>query len=90
MKLVFLIPDFDIVDDFPFSQGTQAWTGGKPDWTKADSKKTFTAQVRSLDIKCADPLTLGSDYTAYAFSAHMDPTTGQPKILGTKKSTIVR
>lgn len=70
-------------------QGMVYWTGGSPNWSQADSHGEFTAEFKSLDIQCNDPSHIDSGDTAYQWSKTMSKTYGQPKVLGTKKSSVV-
>ncbi|KAN0063112.1 putative glycosidase CRH2 [Thecaphora frezii] len=73
-----------------FPQGTRDWAGGYIDWNQANQNtKAFSAVVKNIKIECADPQEVAKG-TAYAFSQKTkDPATGQPKVLGTAKSTLL-
>ncbi|PWN51480.1 concanavalin A-like lectin/glucanase [Violaceomyces palustris] len=73
-------------DDYP--EGTRSWSGGYIDWSKVDSKGSFTNMIKSLEITCADPSTLGAGH-AYSFSSKIDPTTGEKKVISTQRSTTL-
>lgn len=70
------------------AKGTRQWAGGKPDWSKADSKATFTTTVKSLTIKCNTPAALQS-YPALTYTSAKDASTGESKVVGTNRKTTL-
>ncbi|CAO1637470.1 unnamed protein product [Sympodiomycopsis kandeliae] len=70
------------------AKGTRNWAGGKPDWSKVDSKGTFTTTVKSLTIKCDTPNSLSS-YPALSYSSAKDSNTAENKIVGTNRKTTI-
>ncbi|EPQ28787.1 uncharacterized protein PFL1_03590 [Pseudozyma flocculosa PF-1] len=73
-----------------YPAGTRDWAGGYIDWSQANANtKAFSNIVKSIEITCNEPQdVLGKP--AYIYSAkQMDAATGQRKILGTVKSTLL-
>lgn len=73
------------------AEGTRQWAGGHPDWSHPDDAATgaFTAEISSLSIRCADPATLQGNGHAYDFSHAVDPSTGEPTVITSSRSTQV-
>lgn len=69
-------------------EGTREWAGGRPDWSKVDSKGTFTVTVRSLAIKCDTPSS-AAGFPALAYTSGKDPSTGENKVVGTHRKTTM-
>lgn len=70
------------------AKGTRQWAGGKPDWSKADSKGTFTTTIKTLSIKCDTPSAVSSS-SALAYSSAKDAATGESKVVGTNRKTTL-
>ncbi|PWN29120.1 concanavalin A-like lectin/glucanase [Jaminaea rosea] len=72
--------------------GTRAWSGGKPDWSKAekvDGKQAFTVTVKSLDVKCDTPASIGSSPAMSFAGGALDSETGEPRVVPTKRKTTI-
>lgn len=72
--------------------GTRAWAGGKPDWSKAqqvDGQQAFTLTVKSLDITCDTPSSIGSSPAMSFAGGDYDETTGEPRVVPTKRKTTI-
>jgi len=71
--------------------GTVTWAGGMIDWTDPDyvSAGQFSALVKSVTIKCADPQQAGTNTDVTSYTYGDNTTSGSPDVGLSNSSTLV-